>query len=70
MKTPLHTVLFFLALACMSAQPARAWQIEKHTDEMTDAGRKAEEILNATITKEDAEVRYKSENRLEQAKNL
>ena len=40
------------------------------TDEMTDAGRKAEEILNATITKEDAEVRYKSENRLEQAKNL
>ena len=41
-----------------------------NTDAMTDAGRKAEELLNATITKEDAEVRYKSENRLEQAKNL
>ena len=40
------------------------------TDAMTDAGRKAEELLNATITKEDAEVRYKSENLLEQAKNL
>jgi putative ABC transport system permease protein len=40
------------------------------TDAMTDAGRKAEELLNATITKEDAEIRYKSENRLEQAKNL
>jgi putative ABC transport system permease protein len=40
------------------------------TDAMTVAGRKAEEILNATITKEDAEVRYKSENLLEQAKNL
>ena len=37
MKKPLHTVLCLLALACMSAQPARAWQIEKHTDEMTDA---------------------------------
>ncbi|MBR0436847.1 MAG: ABC transporter permease [Clostridia bacterium] len=40
------------------------------TDAMTDAGRKAEELLNATILKEDAEVRYKSENLLEQAKNL
>ena len=40
------------------------------TDAMTSAGRKAEELLNATITKEDAEVRYKSEDLLEQAKNL
>ncbi len=40
------------------------------TDAMTDAGRKAEEILNGTILKEDAEIRYKSENLLEQAKNL
>ena len=40
------------------------------TDAMTSAGRKAEELLNATIQKEEPEVRYKSENLLEQAKNL
>ena len=40
------------------------------TDAMTDAGRKAEDILNATINKADPEVRYKSEDLLEQAKNL
>ena len=40
------------------------------TDAMTGAGRKAEELLNATIQKEEPEVRYKSENLLEQAKNL
>ncbi len=40
------------------------------TDAMTAAGRRAEELLNATITQENPEVRYKSENLLEQAKNL
>ena len=40
------------------------------TDSMTAAGRKAEEILNGTIQKENPEVRYKSEDLLEQAKNL
>ena len=41
-----------------------------NTDAMTTAGRKAEDILNATIQKENPEVRYKSEDLLEQAKNL
>ncbi len=41
-----------------------------NTDSMTAAGRKAEEILNGTIQKENPEVRYKSEDLLEQAKNL
>jgi putative ABC transport system permease protein len=41
-----------------------------NTDAMTTAGRKAEEILNGTIQKENPEVRYKSEDLLEQAKNL
>lgn len=36
MKNPLHIILCFLTVACMSTQPARAWQIEKHADEMTD----------------------------------
>lgn len=40
------------------------------TDSMTAAGRKAEELLNATIQQENPEVRYKSEDLLEQAKNL
>ena len=40
------------------------------TDSMTAAGRKAEEILNGTIQKENPEIRYKSEDLLEQAKNL
>jgi len=40
------------------------------TDSMTVAGRKAEEILNGTIRQENPEVRYKSEDLLEQAKNL
>ena len=40
------------------------------TDAMTSAGRKAEELLNSAILKEEPEVRYKSENLLEQAKNL
>ena len=41
-----------------------------NTDAMTTAGHKAEEILNGTIQKENPEVRYKSEDLLEQAKNL
>ena len=41
-----------------------------NTDSMTAAGRKAEELLNATIQKENPEIRYKSEDLLEQAKNL
>ncbi|MDO4835200.1 MAG: ABC transporter permease [Clostridia bacterium] len=41
-----------------------------NTDSMTAAGRKAEEILNGTIQKENPEIRYKSEDLLEQAKNL
>ena len=40
------------------------------TDSMTAAGRKAEEVLNDTIQQENPEVRYKSEDLLEQAKNL
>ena len=40
------------------------------TDSMTAAGRKAEEVLNGTIQQENPEVRYKSEDLLEQAKNL
>lgn len=41
-----------------------------NTDSMTTAGRKAEEILNSTIAQENPEVRYQSEDLLEQAKNL
>ncbi len=41
-----------------------------NTDSMTAAGRRAEEILNGTIQKDNPEVRYKSEDLLEQAKNL
>ncbi len=41
-----------------------------NTDSMTSAGRRAEELLNATILQEEPEVRYKSEDLLEQAKNL
>jgi len=41
-----------------------------NTDSMTSAGRRAEELLNATIDREEPEVRYKSEDLLEQAKNL
>ena len=41
-----------------------------NTDSMTTAGRKAEEILNGTIAQENPEIRYKSEDLLEQAKNL
>lgn len=41
-----------------------------NTDSMTTAGRRAEELLNATILKDEPEVRYKSEDLLEQAKNL
>ena len=41
-----------------------------NTDSMTAAGRKAEEILNGMIQKENPEIRYKSEDLLEQAKNL
>ena len=40
------------------------------TDSMTTAGRKAEEVLNDTIQQENPEIRYKSEDLLEQAKNL
>ena len=40
------------------------------TDSMTAAGRKAEEVLNETIRQENPEVRYQSEDLLEQAKNL
>ena len=38
MKNPLHTVLCFLALACMSAQPILAgeWQTTTHQDPITD----------------------------------
>ncbi len=40
------------------------------TDSMTTAGRKAEEVLNDTIQQENPEIHYKSEDLLEQAKNL
>lgn len=40
------------------------------TDDMTTAGKRAEDILNATITNESTTVKYKSENLLEQAKEL
>lgn len=40
------------------------------TDSMTAAGRKAEEVLNDTIQQENPEIRYQSEDLLEQAKNL
>lgn len=40
------------------------------TDAMTTAGKRTAEILNTTIQKSDAEVKYKSEDLLEQAKQL
>lgn len=40
------------------------------TDDMTAAGRSAADILNATITASEPEVKYKSEDLLEQAKQL
>ena len=40
------------------------------TDEMEDAGKKTEDILNATIADPESEVKYKADNLLEQARSL
>lgn len=42
----------------------------KSTDDMTNAGKKTADTLNATFTKTDGDVTYKSEDLLEQAKQL
>ena len=41
----------------------------KNTDAMTDAGKKTQDLLNASVTNQDG-VKYKAEDLLEQAKNL
>ncbi|HIR27732.1 MAG TPA: ABC transporter permease [Candidatus Choladousia intestinigallinarum] len=40
------------------------------TDDMEDAGKQAEDILNATITDSESNVKYRADNLLEQARSL